>query len=393
MKKQILFVDDEPKVLQGVGRMLRSLRREWDMRFAESGADALAQLEGAPCDVVVTDMRMPGMDGAQLLNEIARLYPSTVRIILSGQCDRETVLTCVGPAHQFLTKPCDSDSLKRTVARACQLRDQLADGWQQQQISQVQSIPSPAPTHAELLAELRSSRPSMQRLVEIVGRDVAMTAKTLQLVSSGFFGTPQRVFEVSQGVGLLGVDLLKPLALSTNAFVPFQGRDGEAAALEGVLEHSRLVAVMARAIAQSETEDPQLIGDAYLAGLLHDVGILALVRPGPEAEDGGSLADADRLCASRKHAEAGAYLMALWGLADPIVKAIAFRCCPSGSQDESFSPLAAVHAASALLNDNTARPPVAAGPIDLDYLRRVGCADRVDSWRGTCEATITQGVV
>jgi len=68
--KNILFVDDEPVLLDGLRRSLRSMRNEWSITFAGSGEEALKVLEKAPFDVVVSDMRMPKMDGAQLLNEV-----------------------------------------------------------------------------------------------------------------------------------------------------------------------------------------------------------------------------------------------------------------------------------------------------------------------------------
>jgi YesN/AraC family two-component response regulator len=91
MNKRILFVDDEPRVLQGIQRGLRGMRAEWETEFANSGAEALETMAQAPFDVVITDMRMPGMDGAQLLDLVKARFPRTVRIILSGQSDRETI--------------------------------------------------------------------------------------------------------------------------------------------------------------------------------------------------------------------------------------------------------------------------------------------------------------
>ena len=118
MNLKILFVDDEPNVLGGIRRMLRPLRHEWSTEFAEGGPQALALMEKQPFDVLVSDMRMPGMTGAQLLEEVRRLYPKTVRIILSGQCGDDAVGRAVRVAHQMLNKPCDAETLKATVASA-----------------------------------------------------------------------------------------------------------------------------------------------------------------------------------------------------------------------------------------------------------------------------------
>ncbi|MDJ0855264.1 MAG: response regulator, partial [Desulfobacterales bacterium] len=87
-RKRLLFVDDEPMVLKGLQRSLRSMRQEWEMTFAAGGREALDAMQAQPFDVVISDMRMPEMDGAQLLEVVKRDYPQVVRIILSGQLDR-----------------------------------------------------------------------------------------------------------------------------------------------------------------------------------------------------------------------------------------------------------------------------------------------------------------
>jgi len=118
-KCKILFVDDEPQILQGLQRMLRALRGEWDMGFVEGGAEALSLLQREPFDVVVTDMRMPGMDGVQLLRELKLRFPGVIRIVLSGYSDQEMVLKSVPLAHQFLSKPCSPEILISTINQAC----------------------------------------------------------------------------------------------------------------------------------------------------------------------------------------------------------------------------------------------------------------------------------
>ena len=102
--KNLLFVDDEPRVLQGLQRQLRVMREEWQMDFVESGPKALEFLATSPVDVLVTDMMVPGMDGAQLLTEVMKRHPDTVRLVLSGHADREAVLRLVGPVHQYLDR-------------------------------------------------------------------------------------------------------------------------------------------------------------------------------------------------------------------------------------------------------------------------------------------------
>ena len=127
MKKSILFVDDEPKILQGLRRMLHSMRKEWYMEFAESGYQALEILNNSHFDVVVTDMRMPGMNGLELLIEIKKLYPNVIRIVLSGQASKDVIIQSIGPIHQYLSKPTNSDKMKFIISRTCSIHELFED--------------------------------------------------------------------------------------------------------------------------------------------------------------------------------------------------------------------------------------------------------------------------
>lgn len=113
---RVLFVDDEPNVLASIRRQLR---KTVDIHTADSGDEALRLLaELGPVAVVVSDMRMPGMSGAELLTRVRERYPDTVRMILSGQADLESTIAAVNEGHiyRFLTKPCGDEALRNAVA-------------------------------------------------------------------------------------------------------------------------------------------------------------------------------------------------------------------------------------------------------------------------------------
>jgi YesN/AraC family two-component response regulator len=116
--KRALFVDDEPKVLEGLKRMLYPLRNEWQTVFACNGRDALQLLSESDYDVLVTDIRMPGMSGIELLQEVVEQFPQVVRLVLSGTADRALALRSVALAHQYLIKPCDPAMLRATLEQA-----------------------------------------------------------------------------------------------------------------------------------------------------------------------------------------------------------------------------------------------------------------------------------
>src|SRR5579859_4324910 len=155
MKKRILFVDDELLVLEGLQRMLRSMRAEWDMVFVETGSKALELMAQAPFDVVISDMRMPGMNGAELLAEVLRRFPKTVRLVLSGHADRDLVFKCVGSTHQYLSKPCQPEELKSAIARASNLDQSLRDQSLRQLVSRLDRLPSIPSLYVQIVENLQ----------------------------------------------------------------------------------------------------------------------------------------------------------------------------------------------------------------------------------------------
>ncbi len=334
--KNILFVDDEPRVLAGMQRQFHVFRGEWTMRYAGSGAEALGLLAEAPADVLVTDMMMPGMDGAQLLEQVLKCHPNTIRIVLSGQTSDESVLRLVCPAHQFLVKPCEPRQLRDTITHAFALCDLLGNAELKRLVAQTSSLPSLPRLYVDLLAALRSPKPSIEQIGTIIGRDVAMSAKILQLVNSAFFGLGHRISHPSEAALYLGTQTLKSLVLFTQVFAQFN-RDQMAVpgfSLETLWQHCWSTGVFARRMARAEGFDAEAVDRCFVSGLLHDVGKLILAR-GQTAAFSQALATASRdrvplwqveqQVIGASHADVGAYLLGLWNFAHPIVAAVAFH--------------------------------------------------------------------
>jgi len=390
-KTRVLFVDDEPKILAGLRRMLRKMRDEWEMEFVTSGREALEALEKQPFDVVVSDMRMPEMDGAELLNEVRAHCPTAVRLILSGHSDREMILKSVGPTHQFLAKPCDAESLKETVARACTLRDLLADQTLKAVVARISSLPSVPGLYSRLLQVLESPEGSLREVAEIISSDVGMTAKILQLVNSAFFGLRHPIESPSQAITYLGMDTVRAVVLTASVFAEFEGADKAKQAAEDLYPHSIRTGSLSAKIAKMAGADKTLTDDATMAGLLHDVGRLILAAELPDMADAIArnareqqtpLHEAERKTFGATHAELGAYLLGLWGLPHRIVEAVAFHHTPAACPGRTFTVLVPVHAANVL--DREAHPEpgdVHTASLDMTYLEEVGVADRLPEWR------------
>ena len=275
-KKQILFVDDEPMVLKGLQRTLRKMRAEWDMAFTSSGKQALEILGQRPMDVIVSDLKMPEMDGMQLLTEVKARHPRVVRIVLSGHLEHEMTLQSVQFAHQTLSKPCDAEILKQTLAKLFALRDILADEAVKKIVSQIESLPSLPAIYSEIIEEMQSKDPSISNVGDIISKDLSMTAKILQVVNSVFFGLSRKISSPQEAVVLLGLETIKALVLSVKIFAEFSQKKFAWFNIDELFSHSISVSTYAKTIVKNEKLGQNLINNALMAGLLHDLGKLIL---------------------------------------------------------------------------------------------------------------------
>jgi HD-like signal output (HDOD) protein len=355
LRPNVLFVDDDPLILQGLQRMLRPVRNEWSMFFVESGSKALELMATTPVQVVVSDMRMPGMNGAQLLSEIKSRYPKTVRLILSGHADRELILQCVGTAHQFLPKPCEPDAIRCAISRATALDGSVKSEQIKNLVVQMDKIPSIPSIFAEIVEKLRDDQASIDEISALVSKDLAITAKLLKLVNSAFFGLNRSISSPSEAVAYLGLDTIKALVLAVNAFATFEGAKIPGICLESLWSHSMAVAATARRIIESENV-PRLFGDeGFLAGMLHDIGKLVLASNLPAEYESAlkhsqtervPLYQSEEQAFGANHADIGGYVLSLWGLPARVVEAITFHHDPEASAVTGLNPLLAVHVAN-----------------------------------------------
>ena len=389
MTKRILFVDDEPLVLDGLRRMLHALRSDWEMVFAEGGAAALAEMAQGPFDVVVSDLQMPGMNGARLLGEVKLRYPNTVRLALSGHADQDLVMQCVGLAHQYLSKPCEPALLKARIQQAGTLGQGLADPGVRHLVSRISCLPSLPSLYSELMKALESDHCNPELLGRIIGRDPAMTLKVLKLVNSAFFGLRREVSDPAQAVAYLGVDTVRSLVLAYGVFDQAGGLLTRSVSLEQIWTHSLKVAFGAKVIAGLEGLSRPAQEEAFTAGLVHDIGSLILARWSPTEYDDvisrtlegvSNLEDVERDAFGATHSDVGAYLLGLWGLPEPIVRAVAWHHAPAWSEATEFSTLTAVHVADTLAWAMERPHSFEASQLDEHHLKAIGRYHRLAAW-------------
>ncbi|NRA40377.1 MAG: HDOD domain-containing protein [Planctomycetes bacterium] len=401
-KVSVLFVDDETSILNALRRMLRNKRNEWEMYFASSGKEALAVLADHDVDVIVTDLRMPQMNGAELLKHIIDENIQCIRIVLTGEVGTSLAYECMGVAHRFLGKPTSCEELCVAVSGSMQMRKFLLDDGLLNAVNGIKNLPTIPAIYEELTDALRSPDVPLVKLGEIIKKDPGMTAKILKVVNSAFFGLKNSVSDPIMAVNYIGIEPIKSLVLSTEAFQHYADESMKAY-VEAVWEHSEQVAQICKSIAQSEGMSEGIIETCYMTGLLHDIGSLILAQNFPEKirekfqQSKSVLDDADGISHEESvfgttHASIGAYLLGLWNLDDVVIESVAFHHKPCDSVVDGIGPLVILHVADAFSYgfDDVSQFK---DRLDFDFLKRISCFDKLPAWKIACVKHMESGHV
>ncbi|ACZ77864.1 putative signal transduction protein [Dickeya parazeae Ech586] len=352
---QVMFVDDESRVLSGIERALMMQDTDWECRFANSGQEALAMLEEKPADVVVSDMRMPFMDGAELLSKVRNRWPGTIRIILSGYSEPEATLRMLDVAHRFVPKPCDSTVLQAMVGNALALRDRFQNPDLVDIVGRTSQLPAAPNVFTEMCRRLADPSSDTQQVAKLLGRDPALSAKIMQLANSAYFSRGGQINDIGNAITHLGLDQVKLLVLSSQ--VPADAKT--APYVDQLQQRALLASTLAARISGHQ-------GLEATAALLANIALLIPELREPNHQDTTTRGNIS------VQAAASAYLLALWGLPMDIVEAVACHQQPSRFANNAFGVAGTVHVAVALANNSD---------LDLDYLEQTGVLNNLPLWQ------------
>ncbi len=384
--KRILFVEDNALMRDMYKALLAAEGNRWEVTTAESGSEALQLMQQRPFDVVVSDMRMDGMSGTELLNTVLKLYPQTSRMIISGVADQAEAAEALGSTHQFLVKPVDLNTLRAVLGRLAGLDDFLSDEKLKALIGRLRVLPSFPLLYLEIMKAIEAPDTPLQVIDSLLIKDPGLTAKILQIVNSAGMGLQAKISDPLEAVQQLGLNTVRSLALSAHVFASFTPSQRINFPMNALWSHLMRCGNTARAIMRAEDADLAHVEAAYTAGILHDIGKLMLADSLPQefqevltqaATRDEPFYQIEMKVFGATHAGLAAYLLGLWGLPAMIVEAVAFHHTPDKSSHQRFSPLTAVHVANALEHEMDGDIPY----LNEDYLANLGLSDRVDAWR------------
>lgn len=400
--KNILFVDDEENIISGLTRQLRPFRNQWNLFYALSGKEALEIMAQQPIDLIVSDMMMPEMKGDELLKKVRDLYPATVRIVLSGYADEETLKSGLLISHQYLSKPCSAEILRESISQVFKIQDCVNDPRVIAGIGDPQKLPSLPQVYLDLNKAIEDENTSVKDIAQILSSDMVLSAKLLRLINSPYFGINRLISNLNEAINLIGIKKLNSLVLSVhikNVF-PVNNPVFESY-MEYLWQDAGRVSELAQLIALSENQKEDRPDQAYLGGLLHNLGLLIFMSRDSDKlktlieqvkNTDIPVAELEMSIFGFTRSQGAAYLLSLWKIPPRIIESVLLQHTPNDTDYEDINALTAVHAASCLLKPSvmTECDRLFDMGINMDYLERINKLDRLPEWQSLAEKILTQ---
>lgn len=379
----ILFVDDEVDILAGLQNTLRKRTDEWDMKFVMSSKEALEVLANAKFDIIVSDMQMPGMDGAELLAIVQELYPHMTRFLLTGQADRQSILRTIPVTHQFIYKPCSPENLLDLLDRTCALHSRIQNEIVRRLVSTAQSVPSVPKVAARIAGLMARENASILDIAKVIESDPGLGARVLQVSNSAAMRRSRKFTNISDAVCFIGLECAKSLAMAHEVF----RATPENRPFIRLLERTYSKSCLATALVTEYLEGHPEVGTATTASLLRDIGLIVSASVSPEiyrlAMDANAKSESliflENTCFGVTHAEIGGNLLALWGIPMAVVEAVA---CHHSLQDSTIEPviMAAIHISDVIAESPNATKDEISSSINWEFLEANGLVEKANEW-------------
>ncbi len=385
-KTRILLIDDEIDCLDQLKASLSSKEDQWILEYSNNPQQALESIISTPPTIVICDYRMPQMNGAELLRKAEKAHPFLHRFIVADRDELGILEDGIGSAFHFLPKPCPANRLLSEIQRCLSIESWLGKTQIKNIVGTLGELPSLPSLYIKIVDALNDDGVSIDKVGKAVSTDITISAKILKIVNSSYFGFDETISDITQAVSVLGIETVKNLVLAIQVFNDTQGRDQKSQS-DRLWHHSMSVAVGAKNLMMYETGTSRLAEGAYTSGLFHDIGKLIMQRAAPDAYRSAQefarmkqipLWEAESEVLGCNHAEAGAYLLARWGLPVEVVESAVFHHEPVNSSGSSFSALAAVYVANRLLTEKESNSEI---EYDSPFISSLRKADQWPVWK------------
>ncbi len=354
---RVLFVDDEPLILRGIENALLFAEYEWDTCFANSGEEAVTCLADSPFDVLVTDMKMPGLSGADVLSHAREHHPAMVRIVLSGECDQELAQRAMPLTHEYVSKPCDPEDLFSIIARVSDASKSLDSPRIAELVGSLDTLPIQPRVFSEI-QECINRDEGLAAIAQVVESDVAIATSVIRMANSAFYGFGNRATTVRDAVSRLGSNTVSGIAM--NAELASGASPSLLQDLENLNDLSANVARIVRKLIGAEAPN------ASLAGLMRSIGVVVFITclgeeylPIQEHFRATGLPDdeAELRLFGATHSEVGAYVLRMWKVDPTVVESVHHHRELTRASPEAQRIIHAMAAADAALTPDRPTPP------------------------------------
>lgn len=347
----MLLVDEDADILNEFRQIFAPLGHL--ILTAESGERGLEILAQKPVELVISDMRMPGMNGHQFLKQVRSLYPTTMRAILSVFSEGNDVMTCLrdGTARLHILKPWEKARLVEEIEKLLQLGEMFSRRQLLEVFNNLKDLPAMPEVYGRLCAMIEKEA-GVDEISRTVEQDLAVAAKILQVANSVYYN--MSTGSVRQAIVYMGLTNLKTIVLGLSVMKQLDGLHGGFFSKEVLWDHADRVNRLTHIIFE-RCMGRKMKDNEATAGLLHDIGRILLIKDYFQPYAGvcrsvfqnknSTFRDTERSLMGISHDEVGGFLLHWWSLPHPIVEAAMFHHDPLNHSVINKEVVAAVHIA------------------------------------------------
>jgi HD-like signal output (HDOD) protein len=392
MRDRLILLADPDRA--AADELKQALGEGWVTTCVESGTAALEELQKRTFAAAIVSLRLKDVPPEHLLNQIREYYPKVLRFVVATEKDRKRLIEETLAAHRFLVRPFGTAGLQSALEGVLEAEHWIPGDPLRELIAQMRALPTVPALYLDIINSLNDASSTTEDVGELIGKDLAITSKLLQVINSPYFGLPRAVTSPSESVGLLGFATTQALVVAVGLLSEYERLESNHCPIEQLWAHGATVARAAKGLALLQTGEGPLADEAFAAGLLHDIGKAVLAGNFPAQcartellarTNQCPLFEAEREVFGAHHGDVGAYLLTLWALPSGVVSAAAWHHEPLGSGDKQFSALTAVHAANALSYVSKGPAAGTAPIVNRAYLSKIGMEEFLRTW---CEEVL-----